>query len=231
MAGHVRRFRDREDAGRKLAARLVRYRDQDPVVVALPRGGVPVAEPVAAALGAPLDIVVVRKIGAPDQPELGLGALVDGDDPQALLNPELVERLGVSRAYLEEEIARQLAESRRREARYRGGSPRLPLEGRTAIVVDDGIATGGSVRAALRRLRRASPARLVLAVPLAPADTVEALRDEVDDLVCLETPSPFLAVGYHYENFAQPDDETVVSILARARARAAAEPHRDPTET
>ncbi len=226
MAGHIRRFRDREDAGRQLAARLVRYRDQDPVVLALPRGGVLVAAPIAAALDALLDIVVVRKIGAPDQPELALGALVDGDDPQALVNPDLVERLGVSREYLQEEIARQLAETRRREARYRGGRPRVPLEGRTAIVVDDGIATGASVRAALRSLRRSNPARLVLAVPVAPADTVEALRSEVDDLVCLETPSPFLAVGYHYENFAQPDDETVVSILARARRDAG--PRRRP---
>ncbi|HEX7128265.1 MAG TPA: phosphoribosyltransferase family protein [Thermodesulfobacteriota bacterium] len=227
MAGPARRFRDREDAGRQLAARLAHYRDQDPVVLALPRGGVPVAAPVAAALDAPLDIVVVRKIGAPDQPELGLGALVDGDDPQALLNADLVERLGVSREYLDEEVARQLAEARRREARYRGGRARIPLAGRTAIVVDDGIATGSSVRAALRSLRRSRPARLVLAVPVAPADTVGALRDEVDDLVCLATPSPFLAVGYHYEDFTQPDDETVISILARARARSEAGPRPD----
>jgi putative phosphoribosyl transferase len=224
MPGQPRRFRDRGEAGRKLAARLARYRDQDPVVLALPRGGVPVADPVAAALDAPLDIVVVRKIGAPDQPELGLGALGDGDDPQALLDAEFIARLGVPRAYLEEEIARQIAEARRRDACYRGGRPRVPVGGRTAIVVDDGIATGGSVRAALRSLRRASPARLVLAVPVAPADTVEAFRGEVDDLVCLETPEPFLAVGYHYEDFTQPDDEQVVSILARARARAGSEP-------
>ena len=231
MTGPTRRFRDREDAGRELAARLAHYRDQEPVVVALPRGGVPVAAPVAAALDAPLDIVVVRKIGAPDQPELGIGALVDGDDPQALIDADLVARLGVTREYLEAEIARQIAEARRREARYRGGRPRIPLEGRTVIVVDDGIATGGSVRAVLRSLSRSRPARLVLAVPVAPADRAAALRDEVDDLVCLATPSPFLAVGYHYEDFTQPDDETVVSILARARERAEAAPRRDPRGT
>lgn len=210
-------FLDRQDAGRRLAAALTRYRGEDPVVLALPRGGVPVGFEVARALGAPLDIVVVRKLGAPDQPELGIGAVVDGDAPQAVVNAEIVEALGVPEAYLRAETDRQVREIRRREARYRGGRPRVPIEGRTAIVVDDGIATGSSVRAAVRGLRRAGPRRLVLAVPVAPPDTVEALRVEVDDLVCLETPEPFFAVGHHYADFSQQSDEEVVALLDRAR--------------
>lgn len=215
-------FRDRQDAGRQLAGRLLRYRDERPVVLALPRGGVPVGYEVADALAAPLDIVIVRKLGAPEQPELGIGAVVDGDDPQAILNPELVRLLGVSEEYLSRELERQLEEIRRREQCYRGDRPRASVEGRTAIVVDDGIATGASMRAALRGVRRSRPARLVLAVPVAPLDTVEALRAEVDDLICLSTPEPFMAVGHHYEDFSQPTDEEVVELLERARQRPAA---------
>ncbi|HWP35780.1 MAG TPA: phosphoribosyltransferase [Thermodesulfobacteriota bacterium] len=218
----MERFRDRREAGRELARRLLPYRDLDPVVLALPRGGVPVGYEVARALGAPLDIVVVRKLGAPGQPELAIGALVDGDDPQGVLNPDVVELLGVPAEYVRDEVARQLAEIRRREARYRGGRPRVPVGGRTAIVVDDGVATGATVRAALRGLRRAAPRRLVLALPVAPPDTARQLRAEVDDLICLRTPEPFIAVGRHYEDFSQPSDEEVVALLEEARRAAGA---------
>lgn len=210
-------FRDRSDAGRRLAERLAHHAKEAPVVLALPRGGVPVAYAIARALGAPLDVVVVRKLHAPQQPELGLGAVVDGDHPETVLNEELLAELGVSRAYLEREVAQQLAEVRRREATFRGGRPAVALADRTAIVVDDGIATGGTVRAALRAVRRAKPRRLVLAVGVAPPDTVAALRPEVDELVCLAAPAEFFAVGQFYRDFRQTTDEEVVALLERAR--------------
>lgn len=214
-----RMFRDRRQAGRELAGRLLKYGPESPVVLALPRGGVLVGYEVAAALDAPLDIVVVRKLGAPEQPELGIGAVVDGDAPEGIVNQELVQALGISDAYLKQETARQIEEIRRRERRYRGDRPRVPVGGRTAIVVDDGIATGATVRAALRALRRAQPARLVLAVPVAPPDTVAAMQAEVDELVCLATPEPFIAVGRYFEDFSQPTDEEVVELLDRAAER------------
>jgi putative phosphoribosyl transferase len=211
-------FQDRREAGRRLAVPLLRYRSERPVVVALPRGGVPVGYEVARALGAPLDILVVRKLGAPGQPELGIGAVVDGDHPERVLNDEVVRLLDVSAEYLRGEIERQLAEIHRRQEAYRGGRPPVCVAGRTAIVVDDGLATGGSMRAALRGLRRAGPRRLVLAVPVAPAATLATLAAEVDDVVCLSTPSPFDAVGCFYADFAQTDDAEVIALLAAARA-------------
>jgi putative phosphoribosyl transferase len=220
-------FDDREDAGRQLAAHLVRYKDQHPVVLALPRGGVPVAYEVARALEAPLDILVVRKLGAPGQPELGIGAIVDGDHPDGVLNENAIAALGVDRAYLEGEIQRQLREIHRRQAAYRSGRPPVAVEGHTAIVIDDGLATGSTMRAALRGVRRAQPARLVLAVPVAPPDTLASLAAEVDDVVCISTPEDFGAVGRFYRNFDQTTDEEVVRLLddarhAAAQARAAA---------
>ncbi len=183
----------------------------------MPRGGVPVGYEVAVALGAPLDVIVVRKLGAPGQPELAIGALVDGDRPEEVLNADVIQLTGTSPSYLAAEIARQRAEIRRREARYRQGRPPAPLRGRTVIVVDDGIATGASIRAALRGVRRAQPARLVLAVPVAPPETVTSLRCEVDDLVCLSTPSHFGAVGSFYARFGQTSDEEVIRLLEAAR--------------
>lgn len=212
-------FKSRKDAGRQLAARLGAYKGQNPVVVALPRGGVPVGYEVALALEAPLDIVVVRKLGAPGQPELGIGAVVDGDHPQSVLNEDVMQALNVSTAYLDREVAHELQEIRRRLERYRAGQPPEPLEGRTVIMVDDGIATGGSMRAAVRGVRRAQPKRLVLAVPVAPPETVASLRPEVDDLLCLSTPMFFHAVGQFYENFGQTTDDEVVQLLAAARQR------------
>jgi putative phosphoribosyl transferase len=212
------RFADRRDAGRRLAAELARRNLPDPVVLALPRGGVPVGYEVARALGAPLDIVVVRKLGAPGQPELGIGAVSDGDHPLSVLNQDVMSSLVVPQDYLDREVAAQLAEIRRRQAAYRGGRAALPVAGHTAIVVDDGLATGGTMRAALRSVRRAGPARLVLAVPVAPPSALATLAGEVDETVCLATPELFGAVGYFYRDFTQTTDEEVVRLLASVTA-------------
>lgn len=211
------RFADRRDAGRRLAAALLRYREEQPVVLALPRGGVPVGFEIATALGAHLDIILVRKLGAPGQPELGVGAVADGDDPQGVFNEDLVRALGVTQGYLDRELQRQLEEIRRRRERYRGDRPGPEVRGRTAIVVDDGLATGGSMRAALRSVRRGHPARLVLAVPVAPPDTLASLQSEADEVVCLSTPEDFGAVGRFYDDFTQTTDEEVIRLLEAAR--------------
>ncbi len=211
-------FANRKEAGLALAAALETYRDGDVVVLALPRGGVPVGYEIARALEAPLNVIVVRKLGAPDEPELGVGAVVDGDLPQTVLNEEVIEALAVTPEYLANEIQAQLAEIRRRQEIYRKGGPAPQLAGRTVIVVDDGIATGGTVRAALRGVRRASPAKLVLATPVAPLEALESLRTEVDDLVCLETPSDFDALGQFYHDFRQVSDEEVIHLLERANS-------------
>ena len=214
-------FKDRKQAGKRLAAAMLKYKAENPVVLGIPRGGVPVAYEVALALDAPLDIVVVRKLGAPGQPELGIGAVVDGDHPQGVLNEEVMAALEVSKEYLDREFARQLAEIRRRQEAYRRGRPSEKLEGRTVIVIDDGIATGGSMRAALRGVRRSNPKRLVLAVPVAPEETIESLRPEVDDLVCLSTPEFFAAIGEFYEDFRQTSDKDVTDLLDAAQRRPA----------
>ncbi len=206
-------FANREEAGRMLAAALSSFRGADAVVLGIPRGGLPVAREVAGALGAPLDIVVVRKLGAPGEPELGIGAVVDGDHPRAIFNQSVIEHLGVGEQYIQGEIERQLREIKRRENLYRGGRAPVALAGKTAIVVDDGIATGSSVRAALRGVRRSKPARLVLAVPVAPAATIAALRADADQIVCLATPPDFFAVGQFYSDFHQVDDSEVARIL------------------
>ena len=216
-------FLNRKEAGRMLAGALSNYKGGDVVVLGIPRGGLPVASEVAGALDAPLDIVVVRKLGAPDQPELGIGAVVDGDHPRAIFNQGVIEQLGVGDEYIREEIERQLKEIKRRESAYRGEHRAVPLAGKTVIVIDDGIATGSSVRAALRGVRRAKPKRVILAVPVAPPETIEALRHEADEIVCLETPDDFFAVGQFYRDFHQVSDDEVKQILAaqhQAEARA-----------
>ncbi|MFZ1121472.1 MAG: phosphoribosyltransferase [Candidatus Binataceae bacterium] len=207
-------FSSRVEAGRMLAAALSSYKGKDVVVLGIPRGGLPVAREVADALQAPLDIVVVRKLGAPGQPELGIGAVVDGDHPRAIFNQEVIESLGVGDDYINREIERQLKEIKRREIAYRGGEPPVALAGKTVIVVDDGIATGSSVRAALRGVRRAKPRQVILAVPVAPAETLEALRHDADKIVCLETPQDFYAVGQFYRDFHQVSDDEIKRIFA-----------------
>src|SRR4051812_31878989 len=186
-APSMTRFGDREEAGRLLAACLTHLKEALPVVLALPRGGVPVAAPIAAALQAPLDVLLVRKIGAPDNPEFGIGAVVDGARPELVVDEELVAQLGVSRDYIEQESRRQLAEIERRRILYMLGRTPVDLAGRTVIVVDDGIATGGTVRVALRALALSGAGRRVLAVPVAPPDTAEALRALCDEAIFLET--------------------------------------------
>ena len=229
MTDHDALFADRCEAGRLLAAALQHLTDASPVVLALPRGGVPVASEVAAALEAPLDVVLVRKIGAPGQPELGIGAVVDGRPPRTVWNQAVLREFHVSDVYRELAERRELAEIERRRRLYRGGRPAAAVRGRTAIVVDDGVATGSTVRAALAALREAGPRRLVLAVPVAPADTLAELAGEADEIVCLASPEPFLAVGQHYRDFTQTSDAEVIALLRRA-GRADAERRPDAGE-
>ena len=198
-------FANRADAGRQLAARLPHLRGQNVVVLGLPRGGVPVAFEVATALGAPLDVIVVRKLGVPFQPELGMGAI--GEDGVRVLNDEIIEQGRISPEELTAVEATERAELERRALLYRRGLPRQPLEGRTAVVVDDGIATGSTARAACQVARAHGAARVVLAVPVAPPGWEARMADVADELVCVETPRVFLAIGQFYAGFAQTADE------------------------
>ena len=216
-------FIDRSDAGRKLAKALAAYKDEKPVILALPRGGVPVGAEVAAALGAPLDLILVRKIGVPMQPELAMGAVVNGGRPVIVRNEDVIALEGVSEAEFKAICDRELAEIHRRRQRYLGDRPRVEVAGRVAIVVDDGIATGATTRAALRATRARNPRQLVLAVPVAPTDTLAAMRQDVDDVVCLEDHRRFMAIGQFYEDFSQVPDRQVIAALARF-ARAAKQP-------
>jgi putative phosphoribosyl transferase len=209
-------FTNREDAGRKLAAALLRFKDQHPCVLALPRGGVPVALEVAKALDAPLDLVLVRKIGAPFQPELAIAAVVDGGKPELVVNEEIVAELGIDDAFIAREEARQLREIERRRQLYLAGRDRLNVEGKTAIIIDDGIATGATVRAAIHATRRANPKRVVVATPVAPAETAEALRQEADEVVCLEEHDFFGAIGFYYQDFTQVTDDEVRDMMTHA---------------
>lgn len=208
-------FADRRDAGRRLAKRLMDLKLPSPVVLAVPRGGVMVGYEVARALKAPLDVVIPRKIGAPSNPELAIGAVAQ--DGTLVVDEDLVTALGVGREYLDEEAARQEVEIRRRLALYRQGSGAIDLKDATIIVVDDGIATGATVLAALRGLRSAAPGRVVLAVPVAPPDTLQRLTPEADVVVCLAAPEPFFAVGQFYRHFDQTADEEVVELLRKHR--------------
>ncbi len=206
-------FADRVEAGERLAEALAGRVGDDAVVLAIPRGGVVAGEVVARRLGVSLDVVVPRKIGAPGNPELGLGAVAPG---VRVLDPRMIELLHVSDAYLEREIAAQEAEIARREHAYREGRPASDVAGRVAIVIDDGVATGGTAAAALRWARSQGASRVILAVPVAPAASLERLRAEADEVVALATPDPFFAVGEWYRDFEQTSDSEVVAALARS---------------
>jgi putative phosphoribosyl transferase len=207
-------FADRADAGRRLGAALRRYRDRNPVVLALPRGGVPVGLEVARALGAPLDVIVVRKLGAPGHEELAVGAIAPG---AAYVDWPIVRQLGVSQTYLEQVTAAEERELERREQAYRRGRPALPVEGRTVILVDDGLATGATLRAAMAAIRQRRPAQVVVAVPVGAPESAARLRAIADDVVCLEQPPDFRAVSLAYRDFTATSDEEVVDCLDAAR--------------
>jgi len=209
MFGEI--FANRREAGLELAAALESLRGQDVVVLAIPRGGVEVAAAVADALEAPLDVVIPRKIGAPGNPELGLGAVAEGVE---VLDERLIRMLGVDQAYLRAEIAAQQEETARRSAAYRRGRQPVDVEGKVALVVDDGVATGGTAAAAVRWARRKGAARVVLAIPVAPRDAVHRLEAEADQVVALATPEPFFAVGQWYTDFPQVSDDQVVGLLS-----------------
>jgi putative phosphoribosyl transferase len=211
-------YRDRTDAGQQLARALAHIKAEAPVVVALPRGGVPVAYEVAKALEAPLDLALVRKIGAPGQPELAIGAVVDGENLHVFVNRDVAALFQESERYIEEETQKKIQEIEDRRRRYFGGRSRPSLKGRTVILVDDGIATGATMRAAIEGLQQSGVARLIVAVPVGPPDTIAKLRTEVDDVICLETSLFFSAVGQFYEDFSQTTDDEVVEFLHLAAA-------------
>lgn len=208
-------FIDRDDAGRQLAKALARYQDRKPVVLALPRGGVPVAAKVAEALHAPLDLLLVRKIGVPFQPELAMGAVVDGVSPLTVRNEEVISLAGISEREFSAVRDQELAEIDRRRKKYLGDRPHPELAGHTVIVVDDGIATGATTRAGLQAVRLRKPSKLVLAVPVAPTDTLEKLAGEADEIVCLEDYVQFGAIGFFYSDFQQVSDDEVIELLAK----------------
>jgi putative phosphoribosyl transferase len=215
-------FKDRSDAGRRLAAALKAYRRQKPVVLALPRGGVPVAAEVCAALDAPLDLIIARKIGVPIQPELAMGAIAEGGEPAIVRNEEIIALVGITEAEFKAVCDRERREIERRRRRYLGDRAPVEVAGRTAIVIDDGIATGATMRAALLAVRARKPKQVVMAVPVAPTSTLDALRRDADDIVCLEDHEPFGAIGMFYRDFRQVSDEEVVDFLARHRTAAPA---------
>ncbi|KLI65304.1 phosphoribosyltransferase [Aurantiacibacter marinus] len=212
-----RPFANRREAGRMLAQEILKLNLMNAVVLALPRGGVPLGYEVAKALGAPLDVLFVRKIGAPGHEEYGIGALVDGVSPQVFIDRDIARMVGADEEYIAREVERQLAEIERRRRLYRPGPP-VELRGRTAVVVDDGIATGGTARAALQALAKSGVKAIVLAVAVAPASTLRELSPLCDRLVCLLSPEPFNAVGAHYTDFAQTGDDEVVRLLNAANS-------------
>jgi predicted phosphoribosyltransferase len=213
-------LRDRSEAGKRLAAELAELRGGDCVVLALPRGGVPIGFEIASELGAPLGLIMVRKIGVPGQPELALGAVADGGEPVTVFNSNVLSILGLTPADLEGQVLEQLKEIERRRRLYGGHLTLPPIEGRSVILVDDGIATGATTRVAIQAVRRRRPACIVLAVPVASADTLVRLEDEVDRVVCLEKPQDLEAISLHYRHFPQVPDEDVIEFLERAKARA-----------
>lgn len=216
-------FSNRASAGDLLAEELATRRYMAPVVYALPRGGVPVAAPIAEALSAPLDLLLVRKIGAPGHEELAAGSIIDGEEPDIVLNEDVIRALGIGDESLRRAAKAELAEIERRRALYMPGKAPTSAKGKTAILVDDGVATGASMRAAITAVRRRAPQCIVVAVPVAARDTADELRALADDVVCLAEPERFGAVGYYYEDFHQLTDDEVIALLAQAaRAQEAA---------
>lgn len=211
----TKQFLDRNAAGEALAQALSTHDLADPVVLALPRGGIPVALPVAKALGAPLDLLLVRKLGAPGQPELAAGAVVEGDPPQTVFNDHIMNAFGLTPDDMKPLIDEKLVQIADRRKLYLGSRAQVPVADRTAIVVDDGIATGATVRAALKALRARKPRAIILAVPVAPSDALAELKGLVDQVVCLSEPQPFFAVGAHYVRFNQVSDDEAVALLAQ----------------
>ena len=212
----VPEFRDRADAGRQLAEALGDIAIEDPVVLALPRGGVPVAYEIARFLNAPLDLLFVRKIGAPVNKEYGIGAVIDGDPPERVLDRDAIGYAGATDEYIEDETRRELAVIAERRARYLGGRTSIPLKGRNVILVDDGVATGNTVLAAIKGLKQMQAAHVVLAIPAGPPDTIKRLAAKVDRVVCLSTPKAFISVGGYYDDFGQVPDEEVMRIVRDA---------------
>jgi len=208
-------FQDRADAGLQLAKALLKYKRRHPVILALPRGGVPVAAQVAAALDAPLDLLLVRKIGVPSQPELAMGAVADGEEPVIIRNTDVIELSDVSTQEFDEICRVECAEIERRRKRYLGNRVRSEVTGQVAIIIDDGIATGATTLAAIKAVRMRKPKELVLAVPVAPRDTIKKLHAEADAIVCLDTPREFGAIGYFYRDFPQVSDDEVIALLKR----------------
>ena len=217
MSGDPARFRDRSDAGRRLAQRLLQLTLPEPVVVALPRGGVPVGYEVALVLDAPLDVVIARKIGAPSRPELGVGAMAEGGEP--IFDERNLRLLGLTADDMAATVEREAAELQRRVRSYRGDRAPLDLSGRSVVVVDDGLATGVSARAALRSVRARGAGHLVLAVPVGPADAGELIGPDADEVIVLASPARLAAVGQWYDDFTQTPDETVLALLAAAAER------------
>ncbi len=210
-----RPFPDRREAGRQLAEALAKLELRDPVVLALPRGGVPVGLEVARRLDAPMDLLFVRKIGVPGNEEYGIGAVVDGHSPTTVIDERLASLVGASPAYIEKQVARELREIERRRGLYRTG-PAVDLRNRSVVVVDDGIATGGTVKAALLALAQVGARKIVLAIPVAPPEALTSLRPLCDELVCLQAPRPFYAVGAHYLDFTQTTDAQVIEAMLTA---------------
>jgi putative phosphoribosyl transferase len=208
-------FRNRADAGRRLTNALANYKSQRPVILALPRGGVVVAAEIAAAFNAPLDLILVRKIGVPIQTELAMGAVVDGKTPIIVRNDDVIEMAGVDEGTFRVVCEKEMKEIERRRQRYLGDRGSVEINGRVAIVVDDGIATGATARAALRATRLRQPSKIVLAVPVASTHALVDLRDEVDEIVCLENPEFFDAIGAYYADFSQVSDNTVIEVIRR----------------
>jgi putative phosphoribosyl transferase len=209
-------FRNREDAGHQLAAALMNFKGDDCVVLALPRGGVPVAAEVARALNAPLELLLVRKIGAPRQPELAVGSVMDGEAPIIVRDEERMRLTGTSARQFDEICVRELAEIERRRQLYIGSRPQAPVTGKVAVVIDDGLATGNTMRVALQAVRLRKPAMLVMAVPVAPAGTPKKFQGDANHIVCLATPEPFGAVGCFYDDFSPTSDEEVMALMAKA---------------